>query len=585
MDLFKKKYCKVFPLTIFITQCSDSEEEKEEKKVTFDDAKRFCIYTTSIKVNDEGNFDENDDELFHNDAGYTIKKEFDENNIIQGDLLNNSDKKCSSYHIDNALKNYVYGSKIVKGENGKKIKNYDLEENGFKAKYTFELYFYKIINKKVSLYNSKEQKINLNESNKKINLRGISENEKFEKIKKYNEKIFFILKQLFPSIQSNKDCIISIDKNKLNKKNDNNLETYKYFIEKLQDYNGDKIKIVLDDYYKPNIKDILLSKNLKKTYKITDNKKKEIKGILKGSYSSYKYSELQGELKRNKKFKNITIENGNTDEYIEDLDNVTITITEDKGKNKNRVIVPKQCTIKFEVSKGLFITDSENYPASQDIEFSEDGITTKIVIDKYINEKYPKIKDKCTITKEGDKSGKFEDGTIVTVTINEEIKGITTNKDPNKDYIKVQFKVSDPSKFNFKENLAKTNEFNLEFEKNKKISDLLAEIKTKLGNTDLKEGYKIEKDNTSIKDNGTKLVDDATYIITLANDDTNFVEEIKKDKPEEKPEEEEDHKDKHKEEEHKEDNITNNGNNTNNTENDNTKKKGCCCGKCGNKNK
>ena len=624
MDLLKKKYCKVFPLTIFITQCSDSEdaadskesekaeeveeekekekegeaeevegeveaegeEEVEAEKVTFDDAKRFYIYTTIIKVNSDGSLKDDDTELFHNDTGYTIKKEFDENKIIQGSLLDGDNAVCESDYISNVLENHVYAANIVYDNDGNKDDEYKLYEYGFNAGYFFDIFFYKIINNKVSLYNSKEQKKFLDEVDDEINLYDISRNEDFKALKTYREKIYFILKQLFPDIDSNENRIISINGINLSKNDDENLVIYSNFIEKLQDgdYDEDnKIKIELDDYYKLNIEDILLSKDLEKIYKITDDKKNKLKDFLNYfSYESYKYSELQETLKRDanfenfenfknfKNFKNITIENGNTDEYIKDLDKVIITITEDKGEGENKVIVPKQCTIKFEAGNGLFITDSTNYPATKSINFSEDegGITTDTRINDYINTKYSAIKDKCTITSTNGEGVKFEDGIVVTVTINEAIEGITSVKDKNKVYVKVQFKISDNTKYKLRENILKLNNNELEFGKNNKISDLLNKIKGELDNTDLKNGYKIEKDNTVVKKE-SELVDGGVYIITLADDDSNFVEEIKKDKPEEP-------KGKH------EDNTNNN--NENDTTTKNGKGKGCC-NKCSGDNK
>jgi len=49
MDIFKNKYYKVFPLSIFITKCADGE-------VTFD-KEHIKIYESLIKVDKGGNVD------------------------------------------------------------------------------------------------------------------------------------------------------------------------------------------------------------------------------------------------------------------------------------------------------------------------------------------------------------------------------------------------------------------------------------------------------------------------------------------------------------------------------------------------
>ena len=48
MDIFKNKYYKVFPLSIFITQCTDSEEEET---VEFEDEDQLNIYKSFICFN------------------------------------------------------------------------------------------------------------------------------------------------------------------------------------------------------------------------------------------------------------------------------------------------------------------------------------------------------------------------------------------------------------------------------------------------------------------------------------------------------------------------------------------------------
>jgi len=528
MDIFKNKYYKVFSLSIFITQCAD-------KTVKFKYEDQLNICKTYIKFDKKNNILEEIDEiLYQNGTDYTVNKYFNKNkDIITDDLYDSEGNKHSKNDIIQFLNSYKYYGNIVyeKKNRKKKIDGYELGKKGFDKNLYFYLYFYKKLDKKIRLLNTFNQELDIDQA--KITTENIiNKIEDINKIDSYREKIYEIIKIFYPTIKSSRDKIKSINDEKINKKTENNKKIFEDFIEEL-DKDDNVINIVLDDYYDPKITNILLSKDLEKIYKITEDKKKDIKDKLNIYYENYKYSSLQAEL--DEKNVNVIIDNGNTDNDIENLDDVTITITEDKGKGENKVIVPKQCTIKFKAGNNLFITDTTNYPATKSINFSEDegGITTDTRINDYINTKYFAIKNNCIITPQGDNGGKFEDGTVVTVTINNEINGITSKKDQSKVYVNVKFKVSDDSKFRFKGSLVKTNEFDLVLEKNKKISNLLTEIVTKLGNKNLKDGYKIEKDNNIINDNETKLVDNAKYIITLANDDSNFVEKIE-DKPEDK---------------------------------------------------
>ena len=539
MSLFKNKYCKIFPLTIFITQCSDSEEEDgEETKeiVTFKKENQLQIYKSYIYFNKENNIlEEKDDLLFQNDEDYTVNKYFKKTeDIITNALYDPDNKEYTKKNIIEFLNSYEYCSYIVYEqvkEEKKNLNNYKLKDDGFNKDLYFYLYFYKKLNEKIKLSNKTNQELNLVQN--KITTKDITKNiDNINKINSYKNKIYEIIKIFYPEIKSSANKIISINGKKVNKNTQNNKSIFENFIKEL-DEDDKVINIVLDDYYNIEVSDIILSDNLTKIYKISNDKKNEIKECLNGDYNNFKYSSLQFEL--SKEYKDVKIENGNNDKEIPDIKNVTITIIEDKNKDndksKNRVIIPKECTIEFKAKTGLFIIDDKKY-GSKKIKFSnsEGEITTDTVIDDYINKKYPDIKDKCKIEKI---CNKFEDGTVVTVTINEEIEGITTKKNPNKIYITVQFKVSDPNKFNFNGNLKTSHDFNLEFDKGKKISDLLTKIKESLGNKDLKDGYKIESNN-SVIDNETELDNNKVYVITLDDEDPNFVEKIpEKETPEE----------------------------------------------------
>lgn len=160
MDIFKNKYYKVFPLSIFVTKCAN-------KTVTFKNQRCVNIFKSIVKVENNGNLKDDDTDLFHNGAKYTIKQRFDENNIRQGHLLDKDGNKCSTDVISKALENYVYATHVVNNNEGKRINNYNLVENGFNKENIYYLYFYKLINNKVSLYNSKGGKIDSAKSDEK----------------------------------------------------------------------------------------------------------------------------------------------------------------------------------------------------------------------------------------------------------------------------------------------------------------------------------------------------------------------------------------------------------------------------------
>ena len=530
MDIFKNKCYKVFPLSIFITKCT-------EEKVTFNDSGKILIYKDKISLNETKlSFTYNSNSyIYQNNEGFIINKNLDINNFLNVDCYLDHgifySSKIEINIIKENLKDYCIGEIVIFNNDDKEVK---LKNKIINTDYQYQLHYFP----KLQLNNLK---FKLNDKDFEITFKeNLSEKSLYDIVYNYQNtkktiNYYDMIKEIIKNICSdyNENYILKKINNKAFDKNnnENNKGIYKDFLDCLM--NGKNLTIGLG--YVIEIKDVLLNDNLSKIYKIENSKKEEIIGLLNGEYEEKNYSELQKKLNQSENFKNIIIQTVENDTAIHDLSNVKITIIEDNGEGENRVITPKKCTIKFEAGNNLFITDNTNYPASKSINFSEDegGITTDTNIEKYINTKYDKIKNNCIITSLGDNCGKFEDGTVVTVTINNEINGITSVKDPKKVYVKVQFKVSDDSKFRFKGSLVEKNEFNLVLEKNKKISNLLTEIVTKLVNKNLKDGYKIEKDNNIINDNEEELVDNAKYIITLANDDSNFVEKIE-DKPEDK---------------------------------------------------
>jgi len=454
--------------------------------------------------------------------------------------------------------------------------------------YVYKFFLYHLLEKKINLKNKSNQIIKL-DFKEDISTCEVIEIAKDFKTENFTKRIIDILKEIYEDFDSEAEKILEIDKKKINHEdNSKNLNIYRDFLKNL-DNESKSIEIVIDDYYKINITNVLLSNNLSKIYKINDDKKDKIIDILNGDYKSYKYSSLQEELDKDENFKNVKILNGDNKTEISDLNNVTITITEDKGKDKNRVIVPKQCTIEFKAGNNLFIIDRTKYPTSKIIDFSdsEGGITTDTNIEKYINDNYKEINGKSIkITPIGHNDGKFKDETVVTVTINEVIAGITSAKDPNKVYVKVNFEVSDKTKYKLKENILKLNNNELELEKDSKYEDLIDKVKANLGGTSFKDGFTVLYNNSDFT-SGNNLTNDGVYTFKLDNLDTNFVEEIVKDKPE-KPEDKPE--DKPEEEEHKEDDNGKNKEETKKTEQgvkNEEDKKGCGCNnKCsgGNKN-
>ena len=545
MNLFKNKYCKIFIFVPCVTQCSDSEEDDEddddEEEITYKNG-HIKFYKTYLIIDEKGNVSENFNTnlLFSNCDKLEVAEKFSNiNEIIKCSFTDGNNNVVSNEaEIKSELNKYKMEFVNIKTSETDTPKRYD-ELIDFIKNNFYDFLLFPKLEGRITFKNKYNQTIN-SELYKNISTFDV-----YKKAKKINKenfayRIFRILHHLIKTnsyFPEKAEKIIKINNDEINHIDDSkNLEIYKKFLENLNDENG-KIEIVIDDRYDINVTNVLLSDELSKIYKVEKKKEEDIKDLfVRNYYHESKYSGLQVFLKNHDVFKNTKLKNEDSDKDIEDLNNVTITITDDPDKE---VITHKKCTINFEVSKGLFIIDNTKYPASKNIEFSDSGITTETDINDYINKTYFNIKDICTITTQDDNKGKFEDGTVVTVTINKEKEGITTKKDPHKVYVNVKFKVSDTNKFKFKGSLVETNEFDLEFDKDKKITDLLNEITKKLGNKNLKDGYVIEKDNNIVNNNEDKLVDNGTYSITLADNDPNFVEEIKQtpiDEPADKPE-------------------------------------------------
>ena len=446
MDIFKNKYYKVFPLSIFITQCTDSDSEDEEeensKEVKFEED-HIKFYKSSIKFDEGGNVKEetNSTFLFSNSGQLSVNRFYkDIHQLIECECrFKNGECIYDAEEVRKKLRNYTSRQLSVTDKDGNSYSRSFNDKRIFFDNCFYKFYLFLLLEKKIVLKNKSNQTIEFNfrDNVTTYDVFGIAKKFKTEN---FTERIFRILTGIYKDFNSKAEKIIKIGKKEIDHKNDkNNLKTYIDFLEAL-DKEGEKIEIVIDDHYGIKVTDVLLSDNLSKTYNINTDAKAELEDSLNKKYLvEKKYSKLQEALNEIFGFSGVKIQNGDTDKDIENLDNVTITITYDP---LCRIIVPKKCTIKFEPTNGLFITDNTNYPASKDIEFSDGGITTDTDIDNYIKDNYKGINGKCTITPTKDNSGKFEDGTVVTVTINGEIEGITTKKDPNQVYVNVTFKVS-----------------------------------------------------------------------------------------------------------------------------------------------
>jgi len=574
MNIFKNKYYKIFPLSIFITKCADA-------KVTFIEKCKINIYKTEIKYDEKNFIDKNYNLLCSNNENFSINKKSSIENLLSINNYNDiNNKKIELGEIKKQLSDYTYMShNVYKEKNGKidfKIGN-DFIDN-----YKYNFYFYKNLNFnniKFKLDNN-DFKVSFKSNITTMNIYDvIEEYKKTEKEEdyRYSDIIEKILNEICNGFNA-ENYFLVINKKEINYNDDNiTKEIYKNFISRL--LNNEEINVELKKSYHLIINEVLLSNDLTKIYKIDNNKVKDLKVFLTSDYPEKKYLDLQNDLKDDDDYEKVKIENGEKDTEITNIDDVTITITADPDK---KIIVPKQCTIEFKAGNNLFITDSTNYPTSKIIDFSdiEGGITTDINIENYINKTYPDIKDKCTITKTNDNSGNFKDGTVVTVTIDKEIDGITTKKDPNKVYVKVNFEVSDNTKYKLKENILKLNNNELEFEKDSKYENLIEKIKKNLGNISFKDGFTVIFSNSNFT-SGNNLTNDGVYTFKLDNLDTNFVEEIVKDK-QEKPE---DHKNPKKDDDKETPNKEQNTPEQKETKTINNKK---CCGgnkKCSDGNK
>jgi len=502
--------------------------------------------------------------------------------------------------------------------------NYEIKFNDKKEKYYINDFLNKKVNGSTDGYYIKIQKYYKLPKGSKISVGGYSADLEGQK--------FYIDDFSFKNnLDFKKSVFINFKDLKLkNKKNEiiilKNLKHEDYYIDpkfyKKYKFNNkfskDKFKIALDKNEelsilchkarKYKIDSFKLDENLEKTYKI--EKINKIKGQILNSYdTSTNAYQILNFLSKNfySEIKAITVngKNSNTDANLPiNEDNINIKITEiDNKKLKN--IVPKTAKININSKENIFIIDKKKYK-SKILNFVKDKINTDTVISDYIDKiyitkTYPELKGHYDLKVENGKDDKFKDGTKITITIKDIIPNITTNKNQNKIYVKVNFEVSDNTKYKLKENILKLNNQELELEKDSKYEQLIDKVKEILEGTSFKDGFTVLYNNSKFT-TGNKLTNDGIYTFKLNNEDTNFVEENEKEVPKEDEEEhkndEEEHKEddeKHKEddeehknddEEHKDINNLNNNINTNNgssindnDSNNDTKKSnnGCKC--------
>lgn len=312
----------------------------------------------------------------------------------------------------------------------------------------------------------------------------------------------------------------------------NNLKKDKF--KKMLD-NNEELNILYHKSRKYKIISLKLDENLERNYKIVKDYKKKLEGHILRFPNTATVEEIMKSLNNNffNELVSITVNGKNSYENplasIKD-DNINIEITDiDNKKIKN--IVSKTAEIKIDSKENIFIIDKNKYK-SKILNFVKDNINTNTDIKQYIDKTYSKLKGHYELKIEGGKNGKFEDGTIITITIKDIVKNITTDKKQDKIHVKVNFKVSDDTKYKLKDNISKINNQGLELEKDSKYEDLIEKVKGKLGNTAFKDGFSVLFNNSNFTV-GNLLTNNGIYTFQLNNLDTEFVEENDKEVPKE----------------------------------------------------
>ena len=218
-----------------------------------------------------------------------------------------------------------------------------------------------------------------------------------------------------------------------------------------------------------------------------------------------------------------------------DGQNLKITINAEISGFTKKKVEKCKINVNFEVkdlSKYVFKTPITNI-SSLEIEKGKDFNFLKGEIKKHLGKE---LKSGFVIYKntkeESNKftAGPLDDKTTYIVVFDETATDFVKKKDKNKLYIKLKFDVADNSNFKLKQGINDINSITVEQGKN--YNELLNIIKGKLGGKDLKEGFKIYKNDKNNEFTTGNLEDNTTYIIVFDNDDINFVEEkTKSQKP------------------------------------------------------
>jgi len=124
-------------------------------------------------------------------------------------------------------------------------------------------------------------------------------------------------------------------------------------------------------------------------------------------------------------------------------------------------------------------------------------------------------------------TGEIEDNITYIVVFDETATDFVKEKEKDNLYINLKFEVTDNNKFKLKQDV--TDKDNIEIQQGKDYNDLLVIIKKHLGGRNLKEGFKIYKNDRNNEFTTGNLENNITYIVVFDNDDTNFVD--KKEEP------------------------------------------------------
>jgi len=245
-----------------------------------------------------------------------------------------------------------------------------------------------------------------------------------------------------------------------------------------------------------------------------------------------------------------------------DGQNLKITINAEISGFTKKKVEKCKINVNFEVkdlSKYVFKTPITNI-SSLEIEKGKDFNFLKGEIKKHLgkdlNTGFKIYKDTKDPSNEFT-SGLLEDNITYIVVFDKTATDFVKEKDKNKIYINLKFDVADNSNFKLKQGINDIN--SIKVEQGKNYNELLNIIKGKLGGKDLKEGFKIYKNDKNNEFKSGAIEDNVTYIIVFDNDDTNFVDKKEEPQKQNPPKTQE----------------TTNTEQTNNDDNETTKKGGC----------